>query len=250
MVELYDSKAAVDAMAALQQKIVELEAETGALRKENTKLRALAEKNERAVSNRNQKLSVEADRTQKMLESASETLIEMRRIKAENRKLEKQLDSLKREIETKERRKKEEFEKILGKENEAKHSELLEQEIEELFSLLLTPPDFTIDKNKNVVFNPTITSVTTYSLPATIQTVVQYLQNLPFPFCDQKLRTKREIVTTLLNARSMCCKLMDEIHQLEIQKAKTSAKKRIQVDIDAKMSYLSVLYQAMSKFTM
>ncbi|OHT03106.1 hypothetical protein TRFO_06744 [Tritrichomonas foetus] len=250
MQDFYDSRAAVDAMAALQQKIHDLEIETGQLRKESAQLRSIVESNEQHVNEKNEMLSREADKTQKMLESASETLIELRRIKAENRKLQSHLNSLKEEIERKEKAQKTEYDKILGQENDAKHAELLEQEIEELFSLLLTPPDFPIEKTKNITFNPTIISITTYSLPATIQTVVQYLHNLPFPFCDQKYRVKREIVTTLMTARNMCCKLMDEIHQLEIQKAKTAAKKKIQKDIDSKMSYLAVLTQAMAKFSM
>lgn len=247
--DIYDSKAAVEAMAALQKKISQLEMETGSLRKEITRLRAIADDNDKAMNERNEFLAKEADKTQRMLESASETLIEIRRIKAENRQLQQYYESLQKEIERKIKLQKQEEEKILGQEGDSEHAELLEQEIEELFSLLLTPPDFPIDSKKNITFNPTIISITTYSLPATIQTVVQYLQNLPFPFCDQKYRVKLEIVTTLLNARSMCCRIMDEIHQLEIQKSKSGAKKRIQKDIDAKMSYLSILTQAISKFS-
>mgnify|MGYP006894227173 FL=1 len=43
---------------------------------------------------------------------------------------------------------------------------------------------------------------------------------------------------------------MDDIHQLEIQKSKSGAKKRIQKDIDTKMSYLKILLQAISKFSL
>lgn len=250
MQDIYDSKAAVEAMAALQKKISELEIETGTLRQETTRLRAIADNNDKVMNERNEFLSREADKTQRMLESASETLIEIRRIKAENRQLQQYYESLQKEIERKIKLQKLEEEKILGQEVDTQHAELLEQEIEELFSLLLTPPDFPIDSKKNITFNSTIMSITTYSLPATIQTVIQYLQNLPFPFCEQKYRTKLEIVTTLLNARSMCCRLMDDIHQLEIQKSKSGAKKRIQKDIDTKMSYLKILLQAISKFSL
>lgn len=250
MQDIYDSKAAVEAMAALQKKIAELEIETGTLRQETARLRSIANKNDKIMSERNEYLSREADKTQRMLESASETLIEIRRIKAENRQLQQYYESLQKEIDKKIKLQKQEEEKILGQEVDSQHAELLEQEIQELFALLVAPPDFPIDTKKNIAFNPTIMSITTYSLPATIQTVIQYLQNLPFPFCEQKYRVKLEIVTTLLNARGMCCRLMDDIHQLEIQKAKSGAKKRIQKDIDTKMSYLSILMQAISKFSL
>lgn len=248
MQDAAESRAAVDAMAALQKRIADLEQEIGGLRCETAKLRSLADETERSVNQKNEFISMEADKTHKMLQSASETLIELRRIQAENRQLQTQWDKLNDQIKKKELFRKQDHDKVIGEQNEAEHAELLEKEIEELFSLLLTPPEYPKTTSKNVIFNPTITSITTYSLPATIQTVISYLQSLPIPFREQKYKTKMEIVTTLFNARNMCCKLMSDINQLEMQKNKTTAKKKLQKDIDTKFSYLKILSQAMSKF--
>jgi hypothetical protein len=100
----------------------------------------------------------------------------------------------------------------------------------------------------NVTFNQTIISVTTHSLPATLQTVLRYLQQMRTPFREQKLSVKREIVQAMIHARMICCKLINEIHTLETSKLGIGARKRTKCEITTKTAQLYVLCQAMSRF--
>ena len=94
MEDFLDSRAAVEAMAALQERMKELEQENDGLRKEVIKLRATVENSENELAEREKAMSRDAEKAQKMLESAAETLVELRRIRIENRKLESQIDGL------------------------------------------------------------------------------------------------------------------------------------------------------------
>lgn len=250
MEDFLDSRAAVEAMAALQERMKELEMENDGLRKEVVKLRATVENSENELAEREKAMSRDAEKAQKMLESAAETLVELRRIRIENRKLESQIDGLELKLRDKTRKEKAKQTRIEEALGTARHKELLESELEDLFSLLLSPPDYSFDEKMNVRFNPTIKSITTYSLPANIQTVVQYIQSLPVPFAAQKMGIKREIVNTLMKARAICCKLIEDIHKLEVSMLSSKAKRQVQADIDAKKAQLFLLMTTISRFSL
>jgi chromosome segregation ATPase len=249
MKRLYDSLAAVHAMGALQDKVKELESENGELRHQVAELRALAEERDSQNAQRDRELTHEAENTQKMLESASETLIELRRIRLENRGLEDELRKLRTRLEAKRQSRSKEREMIEFSMSELKHTESLEVELEDLFALLLSPPEFQFDRRMNVVFNQTIASVTTHSLHATLQTVLNYIQQMRTPFRSQKLAVKREIVQAMVQAKGICCKLIGEIDRLETSKLGIGARKRVQGDIASKTADLYLLSQAMSRFS-
>lgn len=250
MEDFLDSRAAVEAMAALQEKMKELEAENDGLRKEVVRLRGVVENSENELAEREKAMTREAERAQKMLESAAETLVELRRIRIENRTLESQIDHLELQLRDKMAKEKARQSKIEASLGSARHKELLESELEDLFALLLSPPEYSFDEKMNVKFNPTIKSVTTYSLPANIQTVVQYIQNLPVPFSAQRIGIKKDIVNTLMKGRAICCKLIEDIHKLELSKLSTKATRQVQGDIDAKKAQLFLLMTTISKFSL
>lgn len=250
MQDFLDSRAAVEAMAALQDRIRELESENGELRKKSVQMRTRLENCENEMAEREEFLSKEADKAQRMLESASETLIELRRIRIENRKLEAQLHQMAGVLQGKMNREERGRRKLEDSLDGAKHTELLESELEDLFSLLLSPPDFEFEERLNVNFAPTIASITTYSVPITTQTTIRKLQNLPKPFSSQRIEMKKDIIATMISGRMTCCKLIEEIHKLELEKLTPGARRRAQGSIDAKMAQLYLLTQAMSKFSM
>jgi hypothetical protein len=195
-------------------------------------------------------LSEEADHIQKMLESASETLIELRRIRLENRQLEDRLRNLQSRLEQRlndESKEKQRNDRALLDDREL---ELLESELTDLFLLLLSAPEFKLDAMKNLTFNHTIASVACHSMPATVQTVIHYLQNLPVPFKIQKLGIKREIIQAMVQARIICGKLMEDIHQLEISRYGVIARRRINGEVEAKATQLRLLCQEMGRFTL
>lgn len=245
--DFYDSKAAVDAMAALQNRIRDLEKSNAKLRKETAHLRRIADADESAVTEREASLLEAADKAQKMLEGASETLVELRRIKRENKQLQIQFDELQERLKKKLDIEDKAQNKLTQLSAKRTHAEKLISEYEDLFCEILAPP-FPAGGNGNVPFNNTTISITTHSLPATLQTCVQMLQTLPYPFREQKLEKKREIIAILLNARDIAYKIAEEIHQLELQKLESGAVRRIQAEIDVKATHLNLLTQAMSRF--
>jgi FtsZ-binding cell division protein ZapB len=243
------SRAAVDAMAALQLAIKDMESGNNALRKEATSLRELVKDRESINAQRQQLVSREADKAQKMLESASETLIELRRVRLENRRLQDEYRDLHHKLQLRrdaESHKQQMTENVLS---DLRHKELLESEIETLFALLLSPPEFSFDGRPNVAFNQMIASATSHSMPVTLQAVLHYLQGIPSPFRAQNLNTKREIVRAMAQARDICCKLVEELHHLETSRLAVAAKKRVQADIDSKLAQLYLLSQAMTRFS-
>jgi hypothetical protein len=246
--DFFDSKAAVDAMAALQARIRELEKNNAKVRKECARLKSVSETEEVGLNERETNLVAAADKAQKVLEGASETLIELRRVRHENKHLQAQLDGLQKQLSEKldrEERTKGSISKLTTRKQ---NIERLIAEYEALFCEVLSPPNFNLNGSGNVPFNNTTISVTTHSLPATLQTCIQMLQTLPFPFRDQKLEKKREIVAVLLNARDIACKMAEEIHRLEVEKLECGSVRRIQAEIDVKSSHLGLLCQAMSRF--
>ena len=246
--DFYDSKAAVDAMAALQARIKELERNNARMRKECAHLKKITEVDEDSLNDREASLIAAADKAQKMLEGASETLVELRKVRRENKQLVSRLGDLQKQLSAKldlEARSKERLEKLESKKD---HAENLISEYEDLFCEILSPPNMQLDGTGNVPFNSTTSSITTFSLPATLQTAVQMLQTLPFPFRDQRLDKKREIIGILLNARDIAYKIADEIHQLELQKCETGVMRRIQAEIDVKTAHLALITQAMARF--
>ena len=246
--DFYDSKAAVDAMAALQARIKELESGNSKLRKESSKLKVLADQDENEFQDKANSLLQLSENAQVMLDSASETLLDLRRIRKENRMLQKEYDDLQNDLNDKIEADKKLDESITEMEKKKAHAKKLIAEYEALFKEILAPPALDMELSGNVVFNSTTITQTTYSFPATIQTVVQEIQTLPFPFRDQKLDKKRQILSTLLKARDIASRIADEIHELEIKKNDLGGMKRIQLEIDAKATHYHIITQAMSRF--
>ncbi|KAK8866319.1 hypothetical protein M9Y10_009280 [Tritrichomonas musculus] len=245
--DFYDSKAAVDAMAALQARIKELENYNARIRKECQRLKVLAETDENSLNEREASLMNAADKAKQMLEGASESLIELRKVRHDNRQLQNRLEQLQNDLSARVIQENKAKEKLLKLSDKKDNAEKLLKEYEELFCEILSPPDFQLNGNGQIPFTNTI-AVTTHSLPATLQTAVMMLQTLPFPFRDQKLEKKREIISVLLNAREIAYKIQEEIHQLELQKLESGSIRRIQAEIDVKSSHLYLLTQAMSRF--
>ena len=129
-----------------------------------------------------------------------------------------------------------------------KNVERLISEYEDLLIDILSPPESIIKLEGNVPFNSTTASVCSYSLPATLQHTVQCLQTLPYPFRDQKLDRKREIVQILMNARDIASRIADEIENLLTQQKTVCNTKRIQSEINVKAAHLRLLIQGMNRF--
>ena len=246
--DFYDSKAAVDAMAALQARIKELESGNSKLRKEASRLKVLADQDESEFQDKANSLLELSENAQVMLDSASETLLDLRRIRKENRMLQKEFDDLQNELNVKKDAEKKIDDSITEMEKKKVSAKKLMSEYEALFKEILAPPALDLELAGNVVFNSTTITPSTYSFPATIQTVVQEIQTLPFPFRDQKLDKKRQILSTLLKARDIASKIADEIHELELKTKDVGAMKRLQIEIDAKATHYHIITQAMSRF--
>lgn len=247
LVDVSDSKAAVDAMAALQARIRELEAGNARLRRECAKLKESTEKDEASLSEREAAILGAADRAQQMLDGASETLTELRRIKRENRNLRKQLEQMESDLEAKLADDQKKQESIARLNKKRTDSARLIHEFEELFKEILAPPDLHFDELPLIPFNTSV-SQNTYSLPATLQTVIHELQTLPTPFRDQKLEKKREIINVLCAARDIAERIAAEIRELRLKQPEEGSVRRIQAELSVKASHFSLITQAMGRF--
>ena len=246
--EFFDSKAAVDAMAALQERIHELERNNSKLRKEILKLNKIADEDEQSMSEKETSLLTASDKAQKMLEGASDTLIELRRIKHENRNLEKHLNDLQLQYSSMIDQEKKDDEQINSIEKKKSQTKKLIEEYELLFKEILSPTPLNLSNYGQIPFNNTTITSTSHSLPAAIQNVILELQNLPYPFRDQKIEKKKEIIMNLITARDIAGKIAKQIHELEIQKFEKKTLRRIQPEIDSKASQYMLITQAMSRF--
>ena len=183
-----------------------------------------------------------------MLQGASESMIELCRIRKMNRQLKIHLHEIQEEL-TQRLDAQDHLTKVSRRtRRNLDNAENLLSEYEDLFCEILAPPDFEGEFTSSVPFNSTTASITTFSLPATLQTTMRMLQSLPFPFRDQKLEKKREIISILMNARDITYKLWEEIHQLEIQKTENGNLKRIQNEINTKTAQLALITQGINRF--
>jgi hypothetical protein len=235
-------------MAALQARIRELEQENAKIRKDCAEMRADLDRDVRTLDEREASLLSAAEKAQKMLDGASATLVDLRRVRRENRQLQAGVDDVARDLQVKlelDAKSQEQLSKLL---NRRESAERLIAEYEDLFCELLSPPNFALTGQPSVPFNHTTISITTHSLPATLQTAVQMLQSLPSPFREQKLEKKREIIGILLNARNIAYKMAEEIHELELQMCEGGNLRRIQGDVEVKSNQLALVIQAMTRF--
>jgi hypothetical protein len=235
-------------MAALQARIKELERHNAKTRRECNEMNLLIQSDEHSLNDREASLIAAADKAQQMLDGTSATLVELRRVRRENREFQSQLDTLQKQLNEKLTRQAESQDKLTRLTNRRVAAEKLLSEYEDLLCEILAPPVCDLNGAGSVPFNSTTQSVTTHSLPATLQTTVQVLQTLPYPFRDQKLEKKREVLAVLLQARDIAYKIANEIHELELEKRETGAQRRLEAEIEVKSRHLGLLIQAMSKF--
>lgn len=246
--DYFDSKAAVDAMAALQAQIKDLEAKNEQLKFQIQNVKVDKSYNDEELHKKEVALLSAGKRAEEMFNGASESMIELRRLRKINRQIKARVDELQKELSIK-LDNQDNFSKSLKKSQEnLKNAKALLSEYEDLFCEILAPPDFEGDLNGAIPFNCTTASITTFSLPATLQTTMRMLQSLPFPFRDQKLDKKREIISILMNARDIAFKLSEEIHQLEIEKRETGNVRRLQGEIDSKTAQLAMITQGINRF--
>jgi hypothetical protein len=119
--------------------------------------------------------------------------------------------------------------------------------IEDLICELLSPP-ICEGRAQILPFN-TVSSEVTHSLPVATQLVVRDLQALPFPFCDQKVETKRTILIHLVNARQIAERMTEELHELQMKAiCGKGSVRRIKSEIDMKVGHLTLLSNAMRHF--
>jgi hypothetical protein len=102
----------------------------------------------------------------------------------------------------------------------------------------MSPPEFSFDGRANAAFNQMITSATLHSMPVTLQVVLHCLQSILSPFRAQKLKAKRENVRAMAHARAICCKFIEELHQVETSRLAVAAKRMVQTNINTKLTQL------------
>lgn len=241
----------VEAMAALQKRIHDLEEANGLFRRESALLRLQLNSMTHEQTDTEEKMLYEADDTLMMLESASEALKDLRRLKRENRLLRSAKDDLNQQLGKVLRQNSEIKAKVTAIKAKTSELESLQKEYDAMIIDVLTPK-IDIQPSKcvklDIDFMHNLGARQTHSMPAKLQTLLQELKTLPSDFSAQRIGTKQQIVAALSTGKSMIESMLFEIEQMRMEGSTPNAQKRLQPKIETKMNHIAVLNKTMERF--
>lgn len=241
----------VEAMAALQKRVHDLEEANGAFRRESALLRLQLNSMTHDQTNTEEKMLYEADDTLMMLESASEALKDLRQLKRENRILKSAKEELNKRLGKVLRQNSEIKAKVAALKAKASEIETLQKEYDAMLIGVLTPKvdsQTTRRVKLDIDFMHNSGAKQTHSLPAKLQTLLQELKTLPSEFSAQRIGTKQQIVTALSTGKNMIETMLFEIEQLKMEGTTPIAQRRVQPKIEMKMNHIAVLKKTMERF--
>jgi FtsZ-binding cell division protein ZapB len=237
-----------DAIAALQQRIAELEEDNSAYRREVTILRLKLNSTTKTQTSSESELIFAAGDTIQMLTSATETLKELRQLKQANRQLAVQGASMQRSLGRLLRENADLKTQIAVTRDKFQDSRALQCEYDALFLKILTPRQVRSRDKLNIDFIHSSATSDTHSLPAKIQMLLQDLQALPKEFSGQRIDVKRRIIDALGSAKEMVDYLEEEISVLELEPVGSMSQHRTRPIIEKKQNHIAVIIQMMNRF--
>jgi chromosome segregation ATPase len=237
------------AIASLQERVRDLEADNGAYRREIALLRLKINSTTQTQTGAESHLLGTADDTIHMLASATETLTELRNVKHENRRLVQERQRLDVILGKLLRRNTDLKLRISALCDKATMSMDTQREYDSLILDILTPSRFPKrDSKPYITYMHSSTTKETFSFPAKIQMLLQELQTLPADFSGQRIDVKRRIIATLANAREMIDGLREEIELMKLEAVGTVAQRRIGPAVEQRLNYIDCITRMMGRF--
>jgi hypothetical protein len=229
-------------LSLLKERARNLEARNARLRRRVQKLRKM-DRDYASVCEKDRRLAdVIAQRGRMLLENASDVILELRSVTNENQCLRKELDCLRDQL----AKGINEDQSFLDRSRwmackKRKICALIEDYERLLTDICSSPLDSSLDPP---LFSSAAMPLVTHSLPATVQHVVQIIEDLPIRLNSQTLEKRRESMEILGRARCIAVKMAEEINLISIG---SRCDRRSQDDIGTKQAYLTLLCRAISK---
>lgn len=248
--DLDELKSYSDLISELKDKIKIMQDENMALKKECDRLKDEAREEENNLKNKTQETSNISEKAKKRLDQAKEIIIELNRVKNENKKLETQLEVMCRELSYKFKDNIDKKNAIMSLEERKQVYRHIISDYEDLFSEMFVPPKLISKRKPRVTFVDLQRPFEQDRIPTKIQRIIRTLETLPIPFISQKIEVKREIMQKLAAVGEFANRISEEIHKLEERKVDKIVARRIQAEIDTKTFQYNLIRTAVMKVRM
>lgn len=248
--DLDELKSYSDLISELKDKIKIMQDENMALKKECDRLKDEAREEESNLKNKTQETSNISEKAKKRLDQAKEIIIELNRVKNENKKLETQLEVMCRELSYKFKDNIDKKNAIMSLEERKQVYRHIISSYEDLFSEMFVPPKLISKRKPRVTFVDIQRPFEQDRIPTKIQRIIRTLETLPIPFISQKIEVKREIMQKLAAVGEFANRISEEIHELEERKVDKIVARRIQAEIDTKTFQYNLIRTAVMKVRM
>ena len=236
-----ESNAAISALAALQNRLKELEFEKNNLENEVEHLKMRMDKKESSILLREQEIIKITTRAENMVLNSSKILSEINDLREENCTLNSQIRNLEELLNDS---KSKLFLKNTKRQNDKIEIEMLNNKILEyefLLSILFQPPHLLKNfKSKS--------SCDIDLLPMNLRRIAKRLLSLPTEYYSQPIEIKREIIQGLLCTREITSKLSYDIHKLEKQASSNSTPRYTTIEMNTLINQFKTLSRIMKRF--
>jgi chromosome segregation ATPase len=242
------SRAAISAIAALQQRVRDLEDQRAILEEEQESLRQRLAARDSAFRLRESSLNEATSKAQQILDTTTTAMTQLHEERARRQQLRAQIQEQQLLLDATVLKRR--AHKAAHQKSKADLSVLLRMlhEYEILLGDLIMPglqrAALTQDEATLVLASENDAS----TLPPNVAAIVRKLQQAPKRFARQSIEKKRVIVQALAEGNAAVTELNSRIKQLETQKFSSSTPKKFEAEVKRISAQLLILSNEMSKF--
>lgn len=243
------SRAAVAAIAALQQRVRDLEIQSDRLEDERSELTREMQTRLTTRAIREKAMDDATDRARQMLSSASTALIQIREARAETAHLKKQIEEMERLIQTQGAKAKRSAARYRGSKQGISGLWQKLAEYEQLLNDVLVPPPQAAHLSVEEIALISTCENDPEILPPVLAKALAALQERPKEFGTQTIVEKRRTVQALTTAKATVADLTARIKNLQYQKFASSEPRKFEAEIRRLATHRLILSNEMQKFT-
>lgn len=242
------SKAAISAIAALQERVRSLEKEQRNIFAEMDSYKHKINSRDERVQQRTKMLEEASNKAKEMLNYVSECNHDLIVARDLNKKLKTSIKKVKESLnEGDEEEEEMKREKIRSLRTELTNANQKVSDYEIILSEFLKPVPSSCSPDGALML--AVSDGDANLLPQPIRTVIENLQRLPKDFKSQTIEEKRDTVQLLTIARNQTRILSKQIKDLEVSRMKTKEKDRFDSDIKKLAAQHLLISTEMNKFT-
>jgi len=239
------SQSAIAAIAALQNRVRELETEEQLLNEEKQRCEKKIMMHDKGMEERCFALDNASEKVKIMLSYINTTMQDLQVAREANQELKRNLEDYSSNPLSKDEKLKKASQK---REMKTEVTYLLEivRQYEDLLSQVLSPsnvssnfgkPDGVDDLMKEII-----------NLPQSISDNIVELKSLPKVFLSQKISIKRRIVQALCQAKSLLTNLEFKVKKIEEEKVSSASPQRLETEIIHLKTYHTLILEEIKKF--